>query len=83
MTAPHIPVLLDEVIEALDPQPGDVVVDATFGAGGYTRAILERFDHLVEENGNMRRGHLRLPLAASAWNRRHEALARSSCGPIA
>ena len=42
MTAPHIPVLLDEVIAALDPQPGDVVVDATFGAGGYTRAILQR-----------------------------------------
>ncbi|MXO58035.1 16S rRNA (cytosine(1402)-N(4))-methyltransferase RsmH [Altererythrobacter salegens] len=42
MSAPHIPVLLDEVIAALDPQPGDVLVDATFGAGGYTRAILER-----------------------------------------
>ena len=40
--APHIPVLLDEVIDALDPQPGDVIIDATFGAGGYTRAILER-----------------------------------------
>ena len=40
--APHIPVLLDEVIEALDPQPGDVIIDATFGAGGYTRALLER-----------------------------------------
>ena len=40
--APHIPVLLDEVITALDPQPGDVVIDATFGAGGYTRALLER-----------------------------------------
>ncbi len=40
--APHVPVLLDEVIEALDPQPGDVVIDATFGAGGYTRALLER-----------------------------------------
>ncbi len=40
--APHIPVLLDEVIAALDPQPGDVIVDATFGAGGYTRALLER-----------------------------------------
>ena len=40
--APHIPVLLDEVIDALDPQPGDVIVDATFGAGGYTRALLER-----------------------------------------
>ena len=40
--APHVPVLLDEVIAALDPRPGDVVVDATFGAGGYARALLER-----------------------------------------
>ena len=40
--APHIPVLLDEVIEALDPKPGDVLIDATFGAGGYSRALLER-----------------------------------------
>ena len=40
--APHIPVLLDEVIAALDPQPGDLIVDATFGAGGYTRALLGR-----------------------------------------
>ncbi len=40
--APHVPVLLDEVIAALDPQPGDVIVDATFGAGGYTRALLDR-----------------------------------------
>ncbi|AKH42393.1 16S rRNA (cytosine1402-N4)-methyltransferase [Altererythrobacter atlanticus] len=39
--APHIPVLLDEVIDALAPQPGDVMVDATFGAGGYTRALLD------------------------------------------
>ncbi|MFN5821359.1 MAG: 16S rRNA (cytosine(1402)-N(4))-methyltransferase RsmH [Novosphingobium sp.] len=36
--APHIPVLLDEVIAALAPAPGAVIVDATFGAGGYTRA---------------------------------------------
>ena len=42
MNSPHIPVLLDEVIEALDPRPGDVLIDATFGAGGYTRALLER-----------------------------------------
>ncbi|MBU2034019.1 MAG: 16S rRNA (cytosine(1402)-N(4))-methyltransferase RsmH [Alphaproteobacteria bacterium] len=40
--APHIPVLLDEVLEALNPGEGDVIVDATFGAGGYTRAILDR-----------------------------------------
>ena len=41
MSAPHTPVLLDEVILALDPRPGDVVVDATFGAGGYTRRLLD------------------------------------------
>ncbi len=39
--APHVPVLLDEVVEALAIQPGDVVIDATFGAGGYTRAFLD------------------------------------------
>lgn len=38
--APHVPVLLDEVIEALQPGPGSVIVDATFGAGGYTRSLL-------------------------------------------
>lgn len=38
--APHISVLLDEVVEALGAVPGDVVVDGTFGAGGYTRAVL-------------------------------------------
>ena len=38
--APHIPVLLDEVIDALAIQPGERHVDATFGAGGYTRAML-------------------------------------------
>lgn len=38
--APHIPVLIDEVVAALAPAPGRVIVDATFGAGGYTRALL-------------------------------------------
>ncbi|QTC90059.1 16S rRNA (cytosine(1402)-N(4))-methyltransferase RsmH [Brevundimonas goettingensis] len=41
MTAsPHAPVLIAEVIEALSPKPGETMIDATFGAGGYTRAIL-------------------------------------------
>jgi len=40
--APHIPVLLDEVIAALRPEPGAVIVDATFGAGGYTRRLLDQ-----------------------------------------
>jgi len=38
--APHISVLLDEVVESLALSDGDVVVDGTFGAGGYTRAFL-------------------------------------------
>ncbi len=36
----HIPVLLDEVIAALSPKAGDAMIDGTFGAGGYSRAIL-------------------------------------------
>jgi 16S rRNA (cytosine1402-N4)-methyltransferase len=40
VSAPHAPVLLAEVIEALQPAPGDLMMDATFGAGGYSRAIL-------------------------------------------
>ncbi len=40
--APHVPVLLDEVIAALAIVPGEIHVDGTFGAGGYTRAILDK-----------------------------------------
>jgi 16S rRNA (cytosine1402-N4)-methyltransferase len=40
--ASHKPVLLAEVLEALAPQPGQLIVDGTFGAGGYSRAFLER-----------------------------------------
>jgi 16S rRNA (cytosine1402-N4)-methyltransferase len=39
--APHIPVLLDEVVAALAPRAGMTIVDATFGAGGYSAALLE------------------------------------------
>ena len=38
---PHVPVLLDEVIAALQPLAGKRIVDGTFGAGGYSRALLE------------------------------------------
>lgn len=40
--ASHIPVLLDEVMAALAISPGERHVDGTFGAGGYTQAMLAR-----------------------------------------
>jgi 16S rRNA (cytosine1402-N4)-methyltransferase len=41
MKMAHIPVLLNEVLKALDPQPGDFVIDGTLGGGGHAKAILE------------------------------------------
>ena len=43
----HIPVMLAEVLQTLQPKDGGVYVDGTFGAGGYTRAILEAADCTV------------------------------------
>lgn len=37
----HHPVMLGEVIAAIAPQDGDIIVDGTFGAGGYSAAFLE------------------------------------------
>jgi 16S rRNA (cytosine1402-N4)-methyltransferase len=44
MTEPsrHVPVLLAEVLEALNLRAGAVIVDGAFGAGGYARALLDR-----------------------------------------
>jgi 16S rRNA (cytosine1402-N4)-methyltransferase len=85
-TAPHIPVLLDEVIAGLCPGPGETHVDGTFGAGGYTKAILDTgaqviaFDRdpdairdgrvLADESGG------RLTLVPERFSRMGEALAR-------
>jgi 16S rRNA (cytosine1402-N4)-methyltransferase len=42
-TAPiHVSVLAEEVLQWLDPQPGQVVVDGTLGGGGHTRLLAER-----------------------------------------
>ncbi|MFA5359124.1 MAG: 16S rRNA (cytosine(1402)-N(4))-methyltransferase RsmH [Patescibacteria group bacterium] len=38
----HVPVLLKEVIEYLDPQPGQIFIDCTLGGGGYTVKIAEK-----------------------------------------
>ena len=49
--APHVPVLLAEVLDSLDLPGRALAVDGTFGAGGYTRAMLaasgtRRFVHV-------------------------------------
>lgn len=42
MAYSHIPVLLDEVLQYLDPQPDENLIDGTIGGGGHSKAILER-----------------------------------------
>jgi 16S rRNA (cytosine1402-N4)-methyltransferase len=42
MTTPHVPVLAGELIDLLDPQPGAIAVDCTFGGGGHARLVAER-----------------------------------------
>ena len=44
--APHIPVLLEPVLQAFAPVSDGVVVDGTFGAGGYTRALLKTYPNI-------------------------------------
>ena len=83
--ATHIPVLLDEMLAGLDPKADETHVDGTFGAGGYTKAILNKgakviaFDRdpdairegspLVAESGE------RLTLVPERFSRMRQALA--------
>jgi len=41
-TIPHIPVLLDPILDALQPQSAERIIDGTLGAGGHTYAFLEQ-----------------------------------------
>jgi 16S rRNA (cytosine1402-N4)-methyltransferase len=43
----HVPVLLDAIMEMLQPAPGRTMIDATFGRGGHTRAFLGRGARVV------------------------------------
>src|SRR5215210_5358848 len=42
MTREHVPVLAGELIEALDPRPGEVAVDCTLGGAGHARLVADR-----------------------------------------
>jgi 16S rRNA (cytosine1402-N4)-methyltransferase len=86
MPAPHVPVLLDEVIAALAVAPGEIHVDGTFGAGGYTRAILEKGAAKVyafdRDPDSVREGEVlaaacggRLTLVPERFSRMRQALA--------
>ena len=58
----HVPVMLDEVLNALEPRDGGAYVDGTFGTGGYSRAVLDAADVTVwaidRDPDAVRRGEL-------------------------
>jgi 16S rRNA (cytosine1402-N4)-methyltransferase len=90
-TAPHVPVLVDEVIAALAIRDGDTLVDGTFGAGGYTRAMLARgagrviaFDRDPDaiEQGRSLVPDARLTLVSERFSQMDRALAERGIGTV-
>ena len=63
--APHVSVLLDEVLAAIAPAPGKRIVDATFGAGGYSRAFLGAGAEVIAFDRDPTAAQFVAPLAAS------------------
>jgi 16S rRNA (cytosine1402-N4)-methyltransferase len=92
VSAPHVPVLLDRVIDALAIQPGERHVDATFGAGGYTRAFLDRgasviaFDRdptaIADGQGLVAANDGRLTLIEAAFSAMDAELAARGLTPV-
>jgi 16S rRNA (cytosine1402-N4)-methyltransferase len=89
---PHVPVLLDEVVESLAVAPGDTIVDGTFGAGGYSRALLgagagrvigfDRDPHAIRDGQSLAQEDDRLTLVHERFSRLHEALAERGLLPV-
>ena len=72
----HVPVLLHEAMAALEPRAGGVYVDATFGAGGYARALLDRGATVIAIDRDPSAVRAGAALAASSGGRLRLAEAR-------
>ena len=94
-TAPHVPVLLHEVVAGLAITPGETIVDGTFGAGGYTRALLgagagrvigfDRDPQAIEQGPSLVPDSVsdgRLTLIEERFSQMHEALAARDLLPV-
>ncbi len=71
--APHLSVLLDEVTSVLKPGPGEIIVDGTFGAGGYARAFLDSGAQVVAFDRDPTARRFAAPLEATGRFRLIEA----------
>lgn len=89
--APHVPVLLDEVLAALAPAPGEAMVDATFGAGGYTKALLgagarvfafDRDPDAIAAGRELEEAEAGLTLVPAAFSRLDRELATRGAVPV-
>ena len=76
--APHLPVMLPEVLEALAPAPGQTVIDGTFGAGGYSRGVLETGAGVLALDRDPSAARFAEPLATAFGDRFRFAVSRFS-----
>ena len=91
----HMPVLVEEVMEALALHEGETAVDGTFGAGGYTRAMLavgvgrvigfDRDPHAIAEGRSLVPDHIdsgRLTLVEERFSQMDRVLAERGIGLV-
>jgi 16S rRNA (cytosine1402-N4)-methyltransferase len=90
--APHVPVLLEEAISALNVREGKTYVDGTFGRGGHSKAILARlgvrgrllaFDQDPEAHAHRALEDPRLELIHARFSTMKEALAARGIRQVA
>jgi 16S rRNA (cytosine1402-N4)-methyltransferase len=90
--APHVPVLLAEVLDALAIAPGERHVDGTFGAGGYSRAMAEAGamvfaidrdpDAIAEGQAVVAASGGRITLVQGEYSRMQSLLAEAGIGQV-